>query len=418
MARSLDHRVIVVGDGPAGRALWAALRHRRVEVACVGRDVPWSATYGTWVDDVRSLPGLGDLASCLAASSPADVVTASRGRRATGRLYGAFDNERLRERLTDGQLLVADVRDIRSASNGRQRAEVTEVLTDRGSLLASLVIDARGWSAGAEVDPSIAQQTAFGVVLASRPDVGGEGNIVMDWRPAGPQALADGNPPTFLYVLGLGHGRWLAEETALAAAPAVGIDILRRRLAERLGDDVVAGALATERVRIPMQPGIRAPRGVAVPFGARAGYVHPATGYSVAASLRAADRVARAIADTVGAVGSDGAGASRGARRDTSGYDTVWRAVWPRSSRRTRILHDVGSSLLATLDPEHQDAFFARFFELEAQRWGAYLRIDSSPYEVASAMAGVFAASPWSVRRRLLGAVPRALSRRVRPGAG
>ncbi len=102
---------------------------------------------------------------------------------------------------------------------------------------------------------------------------------------------------------------------------------------DRVGADVVG--TATRDVRSSASrwvAGCPTARQPVVAFGAAAKLTHPATGYSVAASLRAAPRVAAAIAD-----GGD-------ARH-------VWEAVWPPALRRTRRLHDYGLEVLLGLGP-------------------------------------------------------------------
>ena len=111
----------------------------------------------------------------------------------------------------------------------------------------------------------------------------------------------------------------------------------------------------------------------------------PATGYSVGASLAAAPRVARSIAD------------------DADVHD----AVWPLAARRARSLHDYGLDVLCWLDPRSTAAFFDAFFRLPVDRWSPYLRIDTTPKDVMRVMRGVFAEAPWSVRRRLATGDPR-----------
>nr|MCU0260118.1 lycopene cyclase family protein [Ilumatobacteraceae bacterium] len=180
------------------------------------------------------------------------------------------------------------------------------------------------------------------------------------------------------------------EETVLATrssslAPADLAPRLEARLG-RHGRELVSRALGHEEVVIPM--GGRLPRrGGGATFGAAAGYVHPATGYSVGAALRAAPRVARAIA----------AG------------DTVADAVWPADLRRTRRLHELGLDVLLRLDQRDLARFFDAFFDLPVERWSTYLRIDAPPAEVAGVMGSVFRSAPWPVRGRLL---------RGRPWAG
>ena len=103
----------------------------------------------------------------------------------------------------------------------------------------------------------------------------------------------------------------------------------------------------------------------------------------MAASLRAAPRVAAAIAD-----GGD-------ARH-------VWEAVWPPALRRTRRLHDYGLEVLLGLGPGELASFFDAFFDLPVDVWAPYLRVDSPPQAVVRAMSAVLRALPWSMRRRLV----------------
>ena len=121
-------------------------------------------------------------------------------------------------------------------------------------------------------------------------------------------------------------------------------------------------------------------------FGAAAGYAHPATGFSVAASLRAAPRVAAAL--------------------PSADAPTVWAAVWPRHLRHTRRLHDYGLQVLLGLDQDALATFFDTFFELPIDVWAPYLRIDATPRQVSRTMTTLLRRLPRGLRRRLL-VVPR-----------
>jgi lycopene beta-cyclase len=209
---------------------------------------------------------------------------------------------------------------------------------------------------------------------------------------------------TFCYSLPVADG-WLVEETVLAARPLVEPLALLPRLAARLGrhpDALLADAKRSEYVRIPLG-GQRPERGSpVVAFGAAAGYVHAATGFSVAASIRAAPRVAAAIAQSLA---------------DESGVvdpRPVADAVWPRSLRRTRALHDYGLEVLLDLDDDGVRAFFDAFFDLDGDDWASYLRIDSPPARVSAVMARLFRASSWSTRRQLALRNPLPLARVLR----
>lgn len=390
--------VVVIGDGPAGSALAAACRRRGIDVALVGADEPWAATYGAWADELDDLALLRG--HDVAGSRHPDVVAWTNRRHDLGRTYAVIDNDALRTVLRtdvahrDGRVARVDA------------VPPHHVQLDSGETISCrLVVDAAGWparfaaAAGRARPP--AWQTAFGVVLSGPPPGSLGTPTFMDFRP--PAGCASG-PVTFAYSLPVADG-WLVEETVLAARPAVEPDSLAARLAARLGRDVAglrAAAIRTERVLIPMGGGRPGHGQPIVAFGAAAGYVNPTSGYSVVRSLELAPAVADAIAD-----GLDGPPTELAGR--------VWDAVWPIAARRTRVLHDYGLDLLVRLDGDATRSFFETFFDLPAAVWSAYLRAGSSPAEVARVMAKLFSAAPWSVRRRLAAGNPAAFGRLLRP---
>ncbi len=377
------HDVVVVGDGPAGLALGAACAAEGLDVVVVGEGRPWTATYGTFVDEVP------DHAEELVAPRAVDVVAV--GRRTLGRRYATFDLARLRERLDVAPRASTTVAAVRHHGD---RADVE--LASGEVRAARLVVEATG--GGPTVDVPV--QTAYGLVVDHRPEqVGGEGAVLMDWRPPSP---AHADEATFLYVVPLARGRWLVEETSLARRRPMAPEQLRARLAARLGTDLTPSALAVEHVAIPMRPGLPERRSLTVRFGAAARYGHPATGYSVAASLRAAPRVAAAAARAV----AEPDPRVRALR--------VWDAVWPAEHRRARALHDYGLATLLRLPPDDVRAFFEAFFALPEEQWSAYLRIDTDAATVARAMAAVFSAVPWRLRRRLAAGSPASFARVLR----
>jgi lycopene beta-cyclase len=352
------HDVAVVGDGPAGLALAAAARATGLDVVVLGAGRPWSATYGTWRDDVPDLP-----TACFAHVLDGIGVHGHR-RHDVARPYGIVDNEALRAHLGAGlDVRVGPAERIEEAGDGHR------VVTADGVVAARLVVDARG-----RRDGGAATQTAHGVVVADRP---AGGAVLMDLRPSGP-----GRPPTFGYTVPVGDG-WLLEETVLAARPPVPPASLVGRHADRFGP---TAARRTEAVAIPMGGRLPSRRDAVPCFGAAAGYAHPATGFSVAASLRAAPRVAAALR--------------------SADAPTVWEAVWPRRLRRTRRLHDYGLQVLLGLDQDQLATFFDAFFELPVDVWAPYLRIDATPGAVSRTMTTLLRRLPRGLRRRLL-VVPR-----------
>jgi lycopene beta-cyclase len=197
----------------------------------------------------------------------------------------------------------------------------------------------------------------------------------MDWAALADPAL----PPAFLYGLPLDDGTVLLEATSLAARPPLPLEGLRDRLAALLAAHGLRPAGDAERVAIPLDGAAR-PGGAATRLGVAAGLLHPATGYSVAASLRLGPRVAAAVA---------------------GGRDPhpVVRAARPRT---TAALLGLGLEVLLPLDTAGTDAFFAAFFTLPERAWAAYLDVGSRPSAVAGSMARVFAALTPAQRARLL----------------
>lgn len=388
--------VVIVGDGPAGSALAAACVRAGLDAVLVGPDRPWTSILAAWTDELpvplRSTVG--------ATAGPVDVV--ARARHRIDRRYGALDLEVLRSELraplAAGRHLVDAVERVWHTTDG------SRVRTVGGEEVAArLVVDAAGIASPVRpaADRSRAGtgwQTAYGLVLDHRPgSIAGDGAVLMDWSAAGPD---DADRSTFLYVIPLAAGRWLVEETALRAAPAVSADVLRARLAARLGADLTDVAEHVEHVTIPMVPGVPSRSDPAVGFGAAARYVHPATGYSVSASLRAADRVAGAIA-----------GVARSYTDPRRHALVAWNAVWPAEQRYTRSLHDVGAAALSRMRPEEVVDFFEAFFTLPTPLWSAYLRIDATPGQVAGAMRAAFSSVPWALRRRMMASLPVPLTR-------
>jgi len=416
----MTHRfdVAVVGDGPAGSALASALRRLDVGVVLVGLDAEWTATYSTWIDDLdRDVAGKGfepllDDPTGVLSTRLETVLAHAAGRHLLDRPYGVFDNAALRSVLRrDVEHLVGRVAAVPSPTR--------VVLDGAEDLHAGLVVDATGWppafagrrrsSRRIASAATPAWQTAIGVVLDEPPDGDLGEATFMDFRPvttAGDRTSTVGplGVTTFCYALPVRDG-WMVEETVLAARPAIEPIALLPRLSARLGrhpDELLASARRTEYVRIPMGGRLPDRDDPVVAFGAAAGYVHAATGFSVAASIRAAPRVAATIAEQLGRPAVDAA--------------VVADAVWPASLRRTRVLHDYGLDTLLRLDPTEVGEFFGAFFSLPVERWSAYLRIDTPPAEVAAVMTEVFRNSSWSLRRRLMSSNPTTFARLLRPG--
>ncbi|MFC7450362.1 lycopene cyclase family protein [Rhodococcus daqingensis] len=361
----------VVGLGPAGRALAHRAAVAGLDVVAVDPhpDRRWTPTYAAWSDE---LPGWLDADAVSAARVERPRVWATR-ERALARPYCVLDNDALRAALDLGTARV-------HAGTAVDVEPDRVILQDGTRLRARQVIDARG----ARHSRGLAEQTAHGVVVsgeAASPVLGGGDAWFMDWRPD--NGAPPDQPRSFLYAVPLGGDRVLLEETCLVGRPGLSQEELRGRLETRLrarGVPVSAHA-ERERVRFPVE--VPRAAGAVTTFGARAGIMHPGTGYSVAASLSSVDEVVSAIA------------AGRDPRR----------ALWPVRARAVRRLRDVGLRALLRLPPPLTADFFDAFFDLPAAHQRAYLSARADPVAVGAAMAAVFRRAPNPVRRTLAGAV-------------
>ena len=378
--------VVVAGAGPAGLSAAAACAAAGLRTALVAPVLrPWPATYCLWDDELAAAaPALGlDPAAVAATGSPTVVRTAAGGERRLTRRYARLRNDVLHAALLH-RFLQSGGEVVPGRVTGLHADGAWEVadLDDGGTLRAGVVLDARGGG------PGTAAQRAWGEVV--RGPVGDlvppGGALLMDWA----ALAAPGAAPAFLYGLHLDDGTVLLEATSLAARPPVPLTDLRSRLAGLFAAHGLRPAGDPERVTIPLDPLLRA-GGRGTPLGAAAGLVHPATGYSVASSLRLGPRVAAALAR-----GGDPRPVVRTAR-----------------PRATAALLGLGLEVLLPLDTAATDAFFAAFFRLPERSWAAYLDVGSSPAAVAATMARTFAALAPAQRAHLLRTVARSGSAAV-----
>lgn len=378
--------VLIAGGGPAGWALARACARRGLATTVIdpAPHRPWRNTYGVWSDELPGLP-----AEVIAAAPAATVAYGTREHR-LGRDYLVLDNEGLRAWLTGERVRVVTGQ-AAAVQPGRHGATV--VLTDDRRLAAAVVVDASGvsrvLSGGALRDRHArAEQTAYGLVLpaadAERLGPGAADTAVfMDWR---------GGGQSFRYQLPLGDGSVLVEETSLAHRPGVPVDELARRLRARLAAAGLRGRFREERVRIALDlplPG----RGAVVPFGVAAGLVHPATGYSLATSLRLAPSVAAALA---GAFEAGPPAMVRAAKR----------TLWTPEARAVHSLRRHGLHALCGMPPGEPAAFFDLFFTLPPAAQRAFTSGREDLPGTAAAMAKLFRAAPPGLRARLAGLRP------------
>lgn len=395
--------VVVLGAGPAGAAITHSLVRRGLSVALVDPVIEraWMHTLGSWVDDLDPCDDSIVLKGLARRTWPSVRVVGEREHE-LARPYLVFDNAALRAHLVGIGFRPFACRATSVVSRVDADGYQREVgLSSGENVAARVVVDAGGSSSGfleRQRHRATGVQSAYGVVT-TRGDLVPPGSFtLMDWRPASDRA----GRPTFLYAMDLGDGRAMVEETSLVEPEARSATELRELLHARLGRDVTADALDIEDVHIAMGGAPPEPSTRVVGFGAAGGFIHPVTGYSVAASLRAAPRLAAAIQEVVG----------RGSSSDEI-TRRVWDVLWPASLRRTRALHDYGLAALNHLRASDIQRFFDGFFELPEEAWSGYLRIDTAPVEIARTMTTLFSRLPRSLKVRIATSSPRALSRLV-----
>lgn len=382
--------MLVVGGGPAGRALAGACiaQNLRTTLLDAAPDAPWTATYGAWAHDLPALPD-----AVVAARAPGRAIARTEHR--LDRDYAVLDVPALRAHLDAG------LGEVRAGRARRLAGPDTVELTDGTRVRARMIVDAAGHRQPLSPARSgvAAQQSAYGVVVdeaTAAPLVAPGEALFMDWR-------ADhGEPawPTFLYAVPLGGGRVLLEETSLARRPGLPLPVLRRRLLARLASHGVVPPTdaLVERVLFPVDTPAHRTSGV-LGFGAAASFVHPATGFSVADALTLAPRVADALA-----------------RGGVAAATAVVRSPQARAVHRLR---RVGLEALLRMPADRVPDFFEVFFTLPPRHRWAYLGGRDDLPAVLATMGALFARSGWDLRYRLVGPAlrpPAPALDRVRPG--
>ncbi|TCO53591.1 lycopene cyclase family protein [Actinocrispum wychmicini] len=336
--------VLIAGAGPAGWALAAHCARLGLETAVVAPHPlrPWRPTYGLWGDELAMLP------PNVTAAEPAVIRAYTTKAHVIPRRYAILSNERLLAALTKNVTAITG----KVVRTGPDSVD----LADGRTIAARTVVNATGSRGGT------AEQTAFGIIVPAEvaaPLVPPGEAVFMDWR---------SRHNTFLYAVPLGEGRVLLEETSLARRPAQDFRILRQALAERLepyGIPLLHNE--SERVRFPLDVP-RPRRAKVLPFGAAAGFVHPAAGYSVGEAFRLAPRIAAAIA----------AG------------DDPWPALWPARAKLVHSLRHWGLEALLSLSAVETRQFFELFFDLPPDAQRGYLSGRDDPGGTAAAMLSIF----------------------------
>ena len=395
--------VLVLGGGPAALCIAAALSDEGLRVDLLSAQdprTPWPNTYGIWCQEVERL-GLAHLLSHRWERSVSHFGVGGNdgGRVDHGLAYGLLDRGRLQQhwlqalegagqRCLVGKALGVEPRDthVQVHCSGDQQ------------LSARLVVDATGHQpalVALRQGAAVAGQAAYGVVARfERPPIEPGTFVFMDFRCDHLSAEQRLQPPTFLYAMDLGGGRFFVEETSLALAPPVPFAELKQRLSQRLAHrQAEPSAIEHEEFCLfPMNPPLPALPQVVAGFGGAAGMVHPASGYMVGALLRRAPVMAQAIASGLKAGNHNSAALTR----------LAWQALWPTEERLKREFYRFGLGKLMGFDEARLRHHFAAFFALPEPLWFGFLTNTLSLSQLGGAMVRLFALAPWDVRAGLL----------------
>lgn len=399
--------VSVIGAGPAGLSLAAALSTRGLRVALLDPvlDRAWPNHYGVWEDEFSSV-GLSD---CATARYARTCVFSGGEKIVLDRPYIRVDRVKLKARLMERcagagvTFINRKVTDVRHVSQS-----FSHVVTDGGEggeVRTRLAMDCTGHALmfAEERRDGVKKaclQAAYGIEAEVKEHpFDNEEMLLMDFRDnhmTGSDKVRSNERPTFLYVFPVGNRQAFFEETSVIAPEAVGFEELKERLYKRLeGLNVVVERVIEEEYSLIPMGGSLPARGRVVGFGGGAGMVHPATGYMVGRTMQLAEDVAQQVCNLLTDAGTEGDMANVAQH--------VWRATWNADRLRQRDFLVFGAELLANLDMSESEAFFTAFFALPDALWKQFLayRLDSAASRAAFALR-FFAVADWNIRARLL----------------
>jgi lycopene beta-cyclase len=394
-----DFDVLVIGAGPAGTIIAAALAKRGLRVggltASPLRQV-WPNTYGIWRDELEPL-GLTEL---LGHCWENTVSYFGRGEVKHDRAYGLFDKVKLQNHLLAKCEAGGVVWHQGEAKSVEHHTDRSIVATAEGDIFkARVVIEATGHNplfVERQYQGDVAFQTAYGIVgHFSAPPVEPQQFVHQDFRSDHLSAAERASePPTFLYAMDFGEGVYFVEETSLALSPPVSFELLERRLHQRLAARgiEVTEIHEVERCIFPMTLPLPNLYQSVVGFGGAASMVHPASGYMVGALLRRAPGLAAAISTAMQDPQAEPTAIARAA----------WQELWNPDRLRKYYLYRFGLEKLMRFDEVLIKQHFDTFFSLPQSQWAGFLADRLSTPELLAAMVRLFAIAPNSLRWGLM----------------
>ena len=401
--------VLVLGAGPAGMAIASALGKEKLDVEVLspnGPEEPWPNTYGIWGKEVDQL-GLQDLleyrwkntVSFFGHGSPEEHHYENK---ATEHFldYGLFDKKKLHSYwLNECNKSFIKWHEGFAEKINHQKNKSTVTTNDGKNYSARLVIDATGY------DPvflklktcgPLAVQTCYGIVGSfSKPPLKKGQFVLMDYRNDHLNDEQKKEPPTFLYAMDMGNGKYFLEETSLGLVNPLTMENLKERLEKRLiYRDISITSMQHEELGLflPMNMPIPDFQQQILGYGGAASMVHPASGYLIGNVLRRAPLVAKAIST-----------AMKDKKLSTCHIAKKgWESLWPKELIRKKSLYQFGLEKLMRFDEKLLREFFGSFFKLPKTQWYGFLTDTLSLREIVYAMCIMFIKAPWSVKKGLM----------------
>lgn len=360
MEKSYD--VIVAGGGPSGLAIAAACSREGLNTLCVAPDVetPWANNTCAWEVEIRPL-GMESL--CDRIWPNIEIIFSNTSSKVKKGGYAHFDNAKLHRALISGvkETMTAEADFIKHDDKG-------STITLRGGekIRSTVVVDATGHSHRLLENPR-READSFQNVLGILARVDGhpfnlDHMILMDFRS---DFLGKNvHPPTFLYAMPHAPDLVFLEETSLADNPGVPFDTLKDRLYQRTAslDINIKSVEFEEQGALAMNPLVPNLNQRVIGFGLAGGFVHPATGWSVARSLSQAGPAAESIAG----------GIRSGLSPDEIARKT-YRRLWPQSLLRMRNIHKRGGEFFTRIGIRTLALFMKGFFSAPGTMWQTYL---------------------------------------------
>nr|AUE44521.1 lycopene epsilon-cyclase [Heterosiphonia pulchra] len=432
--------VLVVGAGPAGLSLAAALSQMNVSVCCVDRSFnnPWPNHYGVWRDEFQRV-GFEDCATdrydttVIQVGGPQSNSASDDSKISVDRSYIRVDRVMLKEKLIrqceqNGVRFVRrNVQSLQHVCPQWSQISLERVSSEKGPdanpsddesspdleiVRSRIVADCTGHAvAFTSMDEDRSHglrtwyQAAYGIEaeVKSYPYEKDE-MVLMDFRDAHMTSDAERDAsqrqPTFLYVFPGGEKRAFFEETSVIQNEAVSFEELKDRLYKRLEYDgiEVERVIEEELSFIPLGGLLPDLSQRVIAFGGAALLVHPATGYMVGRTMNLAQRLAQRLKDSLQSVGPDG---------DVGDVSKAcWEELWGVKVRRQRDFLVFGAELLESLDMDESRAFFKAFFRLPRDLWARFLAYElETPQHRAMFAFMFFVVADNNIRVRLLRAM-------------